>query len=161
MKNHIVKFLRQKDYELIKEIGQGGTGRTVLLNDQIINEQFVCKKYAPSNPNDKLLYFENFVKEIKLLHLLYHKNLVRIFNYYLYPEHTTGYILMEYVQGLDISDFLKKNPEKLNDIFTQVIEVFKYLEENKILHRDIRPENILISEDGIVKIIDFGFAKLS
>jgi serine/threonine-protein kinase len=66
---------------------------------------------------------------------------------------------MEFVEGLNISEFLKKNPEKLNDVFNQVIEGFKYLEENNILHRDIRPENILISEEGNVKIIDFGFGK--
>lgn len=159
MENSIIKFIRQKDYKFIKEIGQGGTGRTILLSDETINEQFVCKKYSPNNPNDKLLYFDNFVKEIKLLHLVYHKNIVRIFNYYLFPEHTTGYILMEFIEGQNISEFLKNNPEKLNDVFNQVIEGFKYLEENKILHRDIRPENILISDEGVVKIIDFGFGK--
>tara|TARA_B100001063_G_scaffold241957_1_gene269765 strand:- start:341 stop:577 length:237 start_codon:yes stop_codon:yes gene_type:complete len=52
-------------------------------------------------------YFDNFKSEIKLLHLLYHKNIVRIFNYYLYPEHTTGYIIMEYIDGKRIMEQLK------------------------------------------------------
>lgn len=159
MENEIIKFIRQKDFRFIEEIGQGGTGRTVLLEDETINERFVCKKYSPNNPSDRESYFPNFIDEIKILHLLNHRNVVRVFNYYLYPERSTGYILMEYVQGEKISDFLEKNPEKLNDIFIQVIEGFKYLEENKVLHRDIRPDNILISQKDVAKIIDFGFGK--
>lgn len=66
---------------------------------------------------------------------------------------------MEYVKGKSINEFLYDNPDKVLDIFNQTIEGFKYLEENNILHRDIRPENILVSGNGIVKIIDFGFGK--
>lgn len=154
-----VEFLRQKDYKFIKELGQGGTGKAVLLLDEYINEQFVCKKYSPFNESDKTEYFNNFVDEIKLLHLMYHKNVVRVFNYYLYPESTTGYILMEFIDGEKITDFIKQNPEKLNDIFVQTLEAFKHLEEIKVLHRDLRPENILITKNGTVKVIDFGFGK--
>lgn len=86
-------------------------------------------------------------------------NIVRVFNYYLYPEYTTGYILMEFVDGVSISEYINSNPDRLNDIFVQVINGFRHLEENEILHRDIRPENILVSSGGVVKIIDFGFGK--
>ena len=82
-----------------------------------------------------------------------------MFNYYLYPNQKTGYILMDYIKGNTIADFIKDNPDRINDIFIQIINGFKYLEENGILHRDIRPENILVTETGIVKIIDFGFGK--
>ena len=66
---------------------------------------------------------------------------------------------MEYIDGVDIEQYLTVNPNKINDLFIQTINGFKYLEERNILHRDIRPSNILISNDGIVKIIDFGFGK--
>ncbi len=155
----IIKFLRKKDFKFIREIGQGGTGRTVLLEDQIINERFVCKKYSPLYEEYRKEFFNNFKEEIKLLHLLYHKNIVRVFNYYLYPEEYTGYLIMEYVKGTDIASFLKKNPDKLNEIFRQTIDAFVHLEKSRILHRDIRPENILVSEDSVVKVIDFGFGK--
>jgi len=46
-KNSQIKFLRQKDYKYIDDIGQGGTGRTILIEDELINESFVCKKYSP------------------------------------------------------------------------------------------------------------------
>lgn len=159
MKGKIIKFIRRKDFKFIEEIGQGGTGRTVLLEDEIINERFICKKYSPYHIENKKKYFNNFKDEIKLLHLLYHENIVRVFNYYLYPEEHTGYILMEFIKGQNITDFLKENPDKLNDIFRQTINGFVHLEKSNILHRDIRPDNILISKDGIVKIIDFGFSK--
>lgn len=159
MKNKVIEFLRKKDYKIVHELEQGGTGRTVLLKDEIIDELFVCKKYSPFNEADKSVYFKNFVSEIKIMHLLYHRNLVRIFNYHLYPDKGTGYILMEYVQGANIEEFLTANPDKINSIFSQVIEGFSYLQRNNILHRDIRPMNILVSNDEVVKIIDFGFGK--
>lgn len=160
MKNQqIIEFVRKKDFKFLKEIGQGGTGKTVLLEDEIIHEVFVCKKYSPFYEEDKDLYFSYFVDEIKILHTVYHKNIVRVFNYYLYPELKTGYILMEYIDGQTINEYLFENPDKIADIFLQTIDGFRYLEENNILHRDIRPENILISNGGTTKIIDFGFGK--
>lgn len=154
-----IEFLRSKDFKLIKNIGQGGTGKTVLLLDEMINEKFVCKKYSTYLIEHQKKYYKNFIEEIKLLHLIYHKNIVRVFNYYLYPENTTGYILMEYVEGDTIENYLKNNPEQINSIFIQSIQGFIHLEQNKILHRDIRPENILVSKEGVIKIIDLGFGK--
>lgn len=159
MENKIIEFLRAKDFKFIRNIGQGGTGKTVLLKDEYIDESFVCKKYSPYYEEHRDTFFKNFVDEIKILHKLYHRNIVRVFNYYLYPEQKTGYILMEYIHGQDIKEYLQNNPHRVNDIFVQTINGFNYLELNGILHRDIRPENILVSEDGFVKIIDFGFGK--
>jgi eukaryotic-like serine/threonine-protein kinase len=159
MKKEIIQFLREKDFKYIDDKGQGGTGKTVLLKDETINEYFICKKYSPYYKSDKEKYFSYFIDEIKILFSLNHRNIVRVFNYYLYSESTTGYILMEYINGSHIDEYLKLNPEMLNNTFVQIIDGFKHLEENKILHRDIRPENILISEQGVVKIIDFGFGK--
>lgn len=159
MSEKIVKFLRQKDLVLKQELGQGACGRTVLLYDDVIEEHFVCKKYEPIHDEWKETLFSNFVREIKLLHILNHENVVRVFNYYLYPEKFLGYILMEYIQGSDIEDHLAKRPENINEIFAQVIEGFTHLEKHKILHRDIRPQNIMVTDSGIVKIIDFGFGK--
>lgn len=159
MNKKIIEFVRKKDFQFIKELGRGACGKTVLLYDDVINEQFVCKKYAPFHDHNKELLFKNFIQEIKLLHLINHKNIVRVFNYYVYPEHFSGYILMEFVKGYDVEQYLDKYPENSNEIFLQTIEGFSYIESNNILHRDIRPQNLMITEDGIVKIIDFGFGK--
>lgn len=155
----LIKFVKQKDYKFVKQLGRGGCGITILLLDEIINENFVCKKYAPFDPEDKEELFKKFKEEIRLLYLLFHKNIVRIFNYHIYDEHKAGYIIMEFIEGNDIETYLEIYPENINDIFLQVIEGFSYLEKMNILHRDIRPQNIMVNKDGLVKIIDFGFGK--
>lgn len=155
----IIPFVRKKDYKFVKDLGQGACGRTVLLFDELINEQFVCKKYAPLPDLDRSSLFVNFVQEIKLLHLVHHANVVRVFNYYLYPDLLTGFILMEFIDGYCIDDYLAKHPENINEIFSQTIEGFYYLEKSNILHRDIRAKNIMVTSEGQVKIIDFGFGK--
>lgn len=157
--NKIVAFLRKKDYILLKPIGQGALGKTILLKDEIIDEVFVCKKYSPYYEEHTSIYFKNFVDEIKLLHKLYHSNVVRVYNYYLYAEKNTGYILMEYIEGKDIKSFCFQNPDLVADVFRQTIAGFCHLESNNILHRDIRPENVMVSDNGNVKIIDLGFGK--
>ena len=157
--NSTIEFLRKKDFKFIKKLGNGALGETVLILDEYINYSFVCKKYKPLQGISKEKYFKNFINEIKLMHLLHHNNIVRVFNYYLYPEYHTGYIVMEYIEGKEIDKYLEEYPENLNSVFEQVISGFAYLEENNILHRDIRPSNIMIDANNNVKIIDFGFGK--
>ncbi|MFZ0963767.1 MAG: serine/threonine-protein kinase [Terriglobia bacterium] len=157
--NEIVAFIRRRDYKLVKELGQGACGKTVLLFDEQINEHFVCKKFVPYSETRRQELFSGFVREIKLLHQVHHNNVVRVFNYYLYPDQYTGYILMEYVQGAEIDDHLKEYPEQTNELFLQAVSGFAYLEQRGILHRDIRPGNLMVRTDGILKIIDLGFGK--
>jgi len=157
--DEIIAFVRKRDYKLIKELGQGACGKTVLLFDDQIGEYFVCKKYQPLSEIHRQELFEGFVKEIKLLHIVYHKNIVRVFNHYIYPDQLAGYILMEFVDGLEIDKYLSHYPEQTNDVFLQTISGFAYLQRRGILHRDIRPGNVMVNADSDVKIIDLGFGK--
>ena len=159
MQDKIIEFIRKRDYKLVKELGQGACGKTVLLHDDMIDEYFVCKKYCPFSETHRQELYSNFVREIKLLHQVHHANVVRVFNYYLYPNQFTGYILMEFVDGSDIEDYTKNAPEKINEVFLQVVNGFRYLEANNILHRDIRTLNLLVTNTNTVKIIDLGFGK--
>ncbi len=159
MTDNVIEFVRKRNYILIRELGQGSCGKTVLLHDDVIDELFVCKKYSPYHEEHRQEFFSNFLREIKLLHDLYHQNVVRVFNYHLYPEKLTGYILMEFVNGTDLEEYAKLNPSSLADLFNQTIEGFCHLESRNILHRDIRPMNIMVTNEGIVKIIDLGFGK--
>lgn len=155
----IITFLRKRDYVLVKELGQGGCGKTVLLRDPQIDEVLVCKKYVPHIAELRQELFDNFVREIKLLYKINHPNVVRVFNYYLYPQLFAGYILMEFVDGSHVDDYLASQPQNANEVFQKVVEGFAYLESAGILHRDIRPANIMVQQDGVVKIIDLGFGK--
>lgn len=156
----IIKFIRRHDYRFVKELGQGSCGRTVLLHDEQIEEDFVCKKFTPYSEGERAALFANLVREIKILHKVYHPNVVRVFNYYIYPESLMGFILMEFVAGTEVDTYLSASPEMINEVFLQTISGFRYLEAHSILHRDIRPPNLLVATDGTVKIIDFGFGKL-
>lgn len=159
MSDNVIEFVRKRNYVLVRELGQGACGKTVLLRDDVIDELFVCKKYSPYYEKHKQEFFDNFLREIRLLHDVYHQNVVRVFNYHLYPENLTGYILMEYVDGSDLDEYVRKNPSTLADIFNQAIKGFCHLESRNILHGDIRPVNLMVTNDGTVKIIDLGFGK--
>lgn len=162
----IIPFLKQKDYVMVNnDLGGGSFGKTVLLQDPFIDELFVAKKYEPEFDEIKEQFYKNFLDEIKIMYKLNHRNIVRIYNYYAYEDSCTGYILMEYIDGKDIGAFIEGyfapfEVVSLDDIFIQLIEAFCYIEENRIIHRDIREGNILIDKTGTVKVIDFGIGKI-
>lgn len=131
----------------------------MLLLDDSIDEKLVCKEYKPISEAYREELFENFKREIKILFQINHPNLVRYFNHYIYPDKKTGYYLMEYIHGDIIEDYIPKFPQRTNEIFRQLINGFHYLESQGILHRDIRPGNIMVCEDHQLKIIDLGFGK--
>jgi len=156
----IIKFIRNKEYTFQRNVGQGGTGITILVKDEITDMNFVCKKYSPKDISKQKEYFSRFIDEIKIMYLLSHKNIVRIYNYFLYTEINTGYILMENIEGETIENYLLfQTNDVFEKVFIQLIEGFEYLEKNNVLHRDIRNGNILVTNEGVVKIIDFGFGK--
>lgn len=162
----VIPFLKQKDYIMINNnLGGGSFGKTVLLQDPFIDELFVAKKYEPEFDELKEQFYKNFLDEIKILYKLNHKNIVRIYNYYAYEKIHTGYILMEYIDGKNIGEFISNyfapfEDVTLDDIFVQLIDAFCYIEAHGIIHRDIREGNILIENDGTVKVIDFGIGKI-
>lgn len=162
----ITSFLKQKDYIMVNnDLGGGSFGKTVLIQDPFIDELFVAKKYEPEYEEIKEQFYKNFLDEIKILYKLNHKNIVRIYNYYAYENIFAGYILMEYIDGQNIGEFINNyfapfEKFSLDDIFSQLIDAFCYIEEHGIIHRDIREGNILIEKNGTVKIIDFGIGKI-
>lgn len=156
----IVDFPTNRKYEFVRALKSGGTGKTILMQDTMLNKFFVCKKYSPMQKQYEKEFYNRFIDEIKIMYAIYDINIVRIFDYYLFPEHSTGYIIMEYVEGKNIDEYFKEeDTDKINSIFVQLINAFAYLEKNNILHRDVRPENVLIDDSGTVKLIDFGFGK--
>lgn len=159
MADDVVTFLRRRDYKYVHELGRGGCGRTVLLHDEFVDLHFVCKKYEPSDPGLNKELFANFETEIRLMYRIHHPNVVRIFHYQVDPAKLLGFIVMEYVEGDTIDKYLEKNPTALGDIFSQTLSAFAHLEDCEILHRDIRVQNILVSKDGVLKVIDLGFGK--
>jgi serine/threonine protein kinase len=156
----IIEFDRVKKLKYIRPLGEGGTGDAHLFEDETTDMLFAIKKYSPKDTNYLEENYQRFVDEIKILFKISHPNIVRVYNYYLYPEYKLGYLQMEYIEGVAIADFKPAFWGKdWADIFTEVISAFEYLESNNILHRDIRPANIMIDKHENVKVIDFGFGK--
>ncbi|PPA68724.1 protein kinase family protein [Jeotgalibacillus proteolyticus] len=151
----------RKQFILVKSLGSGGTGDTFLLKDETTEMLFAFKKYVPKDSNYIDEYYERFVDEIKILFSLSHPNVVRVYNYYLYPQKKSGYLQMEFIEGQSIDEFAPDpfGGKTWSEIFIETIAAFEYLELNQVLHRDIRPANIMIDKDENVKVIDFGFGK--
>lgn len=166
----IIEFIKQKDYIMVNnDLGGGSFGKTVVLKDPYIDELFVAKKYEPTYAEIKEQFYKNFLEEIKILYKLNHKNIVRIFSYYAYENIYCGYILMEFIDGVTIAEYLTEYREidtilfdevSPDSIFIQLIDAFSYIEKHNIIHRDIREGNIMIDKSGTVKVIDFGIGKL-
>ena len=163
----VIPFVKQKDYIMVNNgLGGGSFGKTVLLQDPFIDELFVAKKYEPEYDGIKEQFYKIFLDEIKILYKLNHRNIVRIYNYYAYENIYTGYILMEYIDGENIGDFISDYfapfaETTLDDVFLQLIDAFCYIEAHGIIHRDIREGNILVDKSGTVKVIDFGIGKIA
>ncbi|WP_375202189.1 protein kinase domain-containing protein [Hyphococcus sp.] len=158
-----VKFDRPKKYRVIKELGRGACGETVQLRDEELGLDCVAKKYKPLPEINATPayedYFDRFREEARILFRLNHPNIVRVFNFFDYGEKNTAYILMEFIPGENILEYIGKNPENADKIFEGIIDGFAHLEQQRVLHRDIRPLNFLVTNDGVPKIIDFGFGK--
>lgn len=155
-----ILFNNNKFFQYIEPIGEGGTGEIHLFLDTTTEMRFAIKKYFPYDENYREEFYQRFVDEIKILFKLSHPNIVRIYNYYLYPQHYFGYLQMEYIEGTTIDKYSPTFFDKdWNEIFNEIISAFCYLEEKKILHRDIRASNIMITNNQEIKIIDFGFGK--
>ncbi len=151
----------QKKYKIIKEIGAGSFGITYLAIDERLNKYFVVKEFACEmlKEEDNKKFFKKFINEIQFLFDLHHENIVNIYDYIIDENKQIGCYIMEFVEGKNILDYLKDNRKEINNIFLQILNVFKYLENKKICHRDIRINNILVTNDGNLKLIDFGFVK--
>ncbi len=165
--NDIINWIRQKDFVMVNpKLGEGSFGKTVLLKDPQLDDMlFVAKEYKTQKTTDQEQFYKNFVDEIKILLTLSHRNIVRIYNWLLFEEKKLGFIVMEYIDGYNLRSYIKKYDPKyylisLNDIFIQLIDAFQYIESNNVIHRDVKEDNILITKDGVVKIIDFGIGKI-
>jgi len=160
-----IKFDRPAQYTYVSTIGEGACGETIRVRDEGIDCDLVIKKFRPffKEKDDPTLFRDllaRFKDEARILFRINHRNIVRVFNFFDYSENDTSYIVMEFVDGVDVVDFLKVNPSCGNAVFEGVVDAFSHLHEKVILHRDIRPANILIDRDGVTKLIDFGFGKL-
>jgi eukaryotic-like serine/threonine-protein kinase len=148
-------------YEIIKQIGVGGMGEVYLAEDTSL-ERRIAIKILPEKLAADRERMQRFVREAKSTSALNHPNIITI--YEIGETDNTHFIATEYIEGDTLRERLKGAPPKLKsalDIAIQIANALDAAHRTGIVHRDIKPENVMIRPDGLVKILDFGIAKLS
>ena len=149
-------------YYVIRQIGQGGMGSVYLAEDPFIERKVAIKTAlisASTNENIVQVH-EQFFNEARAAGKLSHPNIVALYDAYM--EGNNYYLIMEYVDGFNLSHYLNSNDKidiktVINIIF-QCSKALDHAHGHKIVHRDIKPSNIILDKEGIVKITDFGIA---
>lgn len=145
-------------YKLIREIGSGGMAKVFLAEDLILERQVAVKLMAYNFHNDEAS-LRRFKREALSTTELLHSNIVNVVDV---GEDETPYIVMEYVEGYDLKDYIKAHHpipyKKTIKIMMQILSAVEYAHRHNIIHRDLKPQNILIAHDETIKITDFGIA---
>ncbi len=147
-------------YEILEELGKGGMGEVYKARDQKLDEDMALKLLRPEISLEKST-LERFRNELKLARKITHMNVCRMFDFH--EEEGTPYITMEYVPGEDLKSLIKKkgklSKEEVLDIAKQVCEGLDVAHKLSVVHRDLKPQNIMIDESGNAKVMDFGIAR--
>lgn len=149
-------------YELLEKIGEGGMGIVYKARCTLLN-RFVAVKILKAGLNDSEDFMARFKREANSVASLSHQNIVSIYD--VGSENNVNFIVMEYIDGKTLKQIIKErvrlSPSNTLDIALQIAKALKCAHENNIIHRDIKPDNILITDDNIAKLMDFGIAKVT
>jgi serine/threonine protein kinase/Tfp pilus assembly protein PilF len=186
MSDELIKDKTVSHYQILEKIGQGGMGEVFLAEDIKLDRK-VALKFLPKEFTKDMDAKERFKREAKATAALNHPNIVTIYEINEHEDQT--YIAMEYVEGETLKEIIIKNSKLKTDgrgevaspfhmmkkegketlplhideiinIAIQICEGLQKAHEAGIVHRDIKPQNIIINKDNQVKILDFGLAKL-
>jgi len=148
------------DFKLIKKLGQGGMGE-VFLARQISLDRDVALKLLSKKLSSKQNFVERFVKEARLMARLDHPNIVR--GYVVGEDQGLHYVAMELIDGKSMQDWQKKLGKlSVGDalhITIRVADALRHAHEINLVHRDIKPDNMLVTSKGVLKVSDLGLAK--
>lgn len=148
------------NYKIIRKIGEGGMGAVYLARDLTLEREVALKVIAPALAK-KARLMARFKIEAIAQARLNHPNVVTIYSFEQVGDFY--FIVMEYIRGKSLKEIIKKRElsfERALDIYKQVLKAVEFAHSKGIIHRDIKPGNILVTEDGIAKIGDFGIAKI-
>ncbi|MDF2722572.1 MAG: serine/threonine protein kinase [Paenibacillus sp.] len=147
-------------YEILDRIGGGGMALVYKGHDQLLNRKVAVKVLRQQYVNDEE-FIRRFRREAQAAASLSHPNVVSIYD--VGQEDEIHYIVMEYVEGKTLNDLIKERAplpvEESIRIAGQICDALDHAHLNQIIHRDIKPHNILIGKSGRVKVTDFGIAR--
>jgi serine/threonine protein kinase/beta-lactam-binding protein with PASTA domain len=147
-------------YQIERLVARGGMATVYLATDQRLDRKVALKAIHPHLANDPS-FQEKFVLEAKIAANLSHPNLVNVFDQG--SDGATTYLVMEYVPGITLRDALKEYgplpPLRALEMLAQILAGLAAAHKAGILHRDLKPDNVLLADDGRVKLGDFGLAR--
>jgi len=147
-------------YQIIEELGKGGMGKVYKALDLEIEEKVALKLLKPEIAFDKKM-IQRFRNELKFARKIAHKNVCRMYDFSKKGE--TLYITMEYVPGEDLKSSMRRmgplSPGKVIFITKQVCEGLAEAHRLEVIHRDLKPQNVMIDKEGNAHIMDFGIAR--
>ncbi|TFG37390.1 MAG: PEGA domain-containing protein [Desulfobacterales bacterium] len=147
-------------YEVVEELGKGSMGVVYKAHDPHIDRHVALKVLRQERMSSEN-YVRRFLKEAKAIGRLSHPGIVSVYD--IGQDQGSIYIAMELLQGLSLQEVIRQkklNIEQIIDLISQVGEALDYLHRSGIIHRDIKPTNIIITPEGRAKITDFGIARI-
>ncbi|WP_394011781.1 Stk1 family PASTA domain-containing Ser/Thr kinase [Anaerococcus cruorum] len=160
------KIILDDRYQIIEQIGVGGMAKVYKAKDKLL-DRFVAIKILKDQYAEDDEFLKKFNNEAQSAAKLSHINIVNVFDIGedLYQGERIQYIVMEYVEGQTLKDLIVKEGRLSNhdiiDYSTQIAQALKTAHNAGIIHRDIKPQNILIDNYGLLKVTDFGIARVS
>jgi beta-lactam-binding protein with PASTA domain/tRNA A-37 threonylcarbamoyl transferase component Bud32 len=149
-------------YELHRRIGRGGMAEVSLARDQLLDRPVAIKVLFPEFATDPA-FVERFRREATAAANLNHPNIVGVYDWGEAEAEGTYYIVMEYVDGRSLSQILRAegplHPDRVADIGADVASALGFAHRNGVVHRDVKPGNVLVDQGGLVKVADFGIAR--
>ena len=147
-------------YEVLKRVGSGGMADVYMAKDHKLNRNVGVKVLKSEYVEDEK-FLKKFETEAQAVARLSHPNIVNIYDVGM--EDGINYIVMELAEGITLKEYIRKkgylSPKETVEISTQIASAISHAHKNHIIHRDIKPQNILVSDTGIIKVTDFGIAK--
>lgn len=147
-------------YELLEKIGEGGMAVVFKARDRLLNRHVAIKILKPEFTKD-LVFIESFRRESQTAAGLVHPNIVNVYD--VGKEGNIYYIVMELIDGKPLSEIIEKegalDPKRAATITRQIASALAAAHKQQLIHRDVKPHNIMITNEGVAKITDFGIAK--
>jgi eukaryotic-like serine/threonine-protein kinase len=169
-------LLQQGRYKIDKTLGQGGFGITYKSTDQTTGAIVAVKEFFPDRsarigtvmhwsnaiaPAEQRKELEKFRAEAENLSKCQHPNIVKVYDWF--EENQTAYIVMEFITGKPLSDILKQegrlSEDRIRTYLQQIAEALKVVHAQQLLHRDLKPDNIILNANDQAILIDFGNAR--
>ena len=157
---NIFKFLPNLD--VVKQLGTGSTGIVFQVKKNNANYALKILRSDLAPEMHQLQRGGQFLSEAKILSGIKHPNIVQIYDYG-FSDNYMPYILMEFIKGKPLTELIKSKEldfKKRLHLFAQMCKAIHFIHKNKVLHRDIKPGNIMVTDDLSVKLTDFGLAHI-